>query len=476
MPSWQTIQKQVIRYVTSLKKRIEPEKLFSASESPAAFGVIAGIGLVGIVILNLPDSPPDQSTNTEASIENSTEDSLVNAEALEDSANAQTETIEPRYIDTAYKLKRGETLIRLMKRGDISTKNAHTVVAQLQKITDLRKLKAGQIIQLVKTEGKDAVIQEIRIRDTFAEEAVVRLSDKTYSAKREAIATLKLSHLVTGTIKDSLYLSSKRAGLPDKVIIDLIRMMSFDVDFEREIRIGDTFEVYYEREYAPSYKDINNLHILSAKIGLRKRTLNAFYYQEENGDTGYYDLKGESTRRALMKTPLDVVVVTDSYGLRKHPVLGYTRMHKGTDFRARTGTPIMAAGDGIIEMSARNGSYGNYIRIRHNGSYKTAYAHLSRYGKGIKKGRRVKQGQIIGYAGATGRVTAAHLHYEVLRNGKQVNPLTLKLPTGKTLKGATLASFIETQKAVTAEIEQASELKKILAQEHKPQNQTASAR
>ena len=155
-----------------------------------------------------------------------------------------------------------------------------------------------------------------------------------------------------------------------------------------------------------------------------------------------------------MKPPLDVAVITASYGRRKHPVLGYTRMHKGADFRAPTGTPIMAAGDGIIEMSARNGSYGNYIRIRHNSTYKTSYAHLSRYGKGVKKGRRVKQGQIIGYSGSTGRVTAAHLHYEVLVNGKQTNPMTLKLPSGKTLKGKELQRFHQQTEQLSADLMQ----------------------
>ncbi len=249
-------------------------------------------------------------------------------------------------------------------------------------------------------------------------------------------------------------------------------MMSFDIDFEREIRSGDKFEVYYERDYAPSLDDIDDKKILHAKITLKKRTLDAYYFSDKNGDDGYYDLKGESTKRALMKTPLDVVVVTDAYGPRKHPVLGYTRMHKGVDFRARTGTPIMAAGDGIIERASRYGSYGNYIRIKHNGSYKTAYAHLSKYGRGIKKGKRVKQGQIIGYAGSTGRVTAAHLHYEVLVNGKQANPLNLKLPTGKTLKGQEFATFKENQQALSQEIQYSHDINSFLKDQKLANNQS----
>ncbi len=367
-----------------------------------------------------------------------------------------------------YRLQRNETLIGLLQRAKIARGNAHAAVNALGGLTDLRKLQRGQLIQLKRNAIDGNQIERLQLRDNFADQATVIRRSEAYEAKRTAVETIALTHLVEGTITDNLYLSAKREGLPDSVIIELIRMMSFNVDFEREIRQGDTFQVYFERRYAPDFDDMENGRILHVDLGLKRRPLKATWFQADDGEGGYFDESGESTRRALMKTPLDVAVVTSRYGKRKHPVLGYTRMHKGVDFRAPTGTPIMAAGDGVIEMAARNGSYGNYVRIKHNGSYKTAYGHLSKFGRGIKRGQRVKQGQIIGYSGATGRVTAAHLHYEVLVGGKQTNPLTLKLPTGRTLKGRDLESFRANRASIVHDIDRILTLDAVLAQTSQP--------
>jgi len=428
MPRWQTIRDTILTHrITRIVWR-QTKQLGTASESPKTFGIVAAMGVLGLVWLNIqlpsqiPLSDPETST------------ALLEAEAT------LPQPVAAQYVPPVetFSLRRGETLITLLRRATINRANAHTVVNKLTKITNLRRMQAGQIIRIKRHAQDGRKLSEIRVRDSFSEEAIVHLQDGRYLAAREEMETYGLTRLVEGKITDNLYLSALREGMPKKVIIDLIRMMSFDIDFEREIRVGDQFAVYFERDYSPEFGDIENGRILRAQLTLKKRTLDAFYYKDATGKEGYYDANGQSTRRALMKTPLDVAVLTSSYGKRKHPVLGYTRMHKGSDFRAPRGTPIMAAGDGIIEMSARNGSYGNYVRIRHNGSYKTAYAHLSKYGKGIKKGKRVKQGQIIGYAGSTGRVTGAHLHYEVLVDGKQVNPMRLKLPSGKKLAGPNL--------------------------------------
>ena len=430
-----------------------------ASESPTGFLVIAGIGLLLVLAINVAGTSLEGNSDPTAKLAVSPLQTEADASGFQlpetaaknqDSLAARQMAAEPK-VETI-KLRRGETLIGLLKRAGIANKNAHAAVNQLNKITNLRKLQRGQEIRLTRSAGNTREIHEMRLRDKFDEEAVVEHIDTTYKATREVIKTIELTHLVEGIITDNLYLSSRRAGLPDSVIIELIRMMSFNVDFEREIRQGDQFEVYFERRYAPSFNDTENGRILHVNLALKKQPVNATWYEDDAGNGGYFDDKGASTRRALMKTPLDIAVVTSTYGRRKHPVLGYTRMHKGVDFRARTGTPIMAAGDGVIEMSARNGSYGNYIRIRHNDTYKTAYGHLSRYSKGIKRGKRVKQGQIIGYAGATGRVTAAHLHYEVLVGGQQSNPMTLKLPTGRVLGDGDLASFNERRTNIVADM------------------------
>jgi murein DD-endopeptidase MepM/ murein hydrolase activator NlpD len=439
MPDWQEIRDRVTSHPGAKLAWRGLKWLGVRSESPTSFGILAFLGVAALVVLNIriPQAPTAHILpESELQIE-------------------QTEQVEPTpYIppEETFALKRGETLITLLRRATINSSDAHKIVAQLKDITNLRRLRAGQEVRIVRQAEDGRKVSSLKLRDSFHEEAVVKYEDNRYKATRATIPTSLLTHYVEGEITDSLYLSAERAGLPRKVIIDLIRMMTFDVDFEREIRVGDRFEVYFERHFSPNFNDIDEGRILKAKITLQKRVLEAYFYEEENGDQGYYDASGQSTKRALMKTPLDVAVVTSSYGRRKHPVLGYTRMHKGSDFRAPTGTPIMAAGDGVVEMAARNGSYGNYVRIRHNSTYKTAYAHLSRYGNGVKKGRRVKQGQIIGYSGATGRVTGAHLHYEVLVNGRQVNPLTLDLPKGKTLTGSALEQYQDSVRLIDAEV------------------------
>lgn len=438
-------------------QRIPVKNLLKASESPAGFAAIAGLGLVGVLTLNIAGgSLVDGGTSVDMAPAELSAGPERPAAAPQQatSTDAAASTAEPAETPVeSYNLKRNETLISLLKRARISTANAHAVVNELGTVSNLRKLQRGQEIRLQRQLADGRSIKALWIRDSFGEQAVAAREGASYRAAREPVETLALTRLVEGTITDNLYLSAKRAGLPDSVIIDLIRMMSFNVDFEREIREGDQFQVYFERRFAPAFDDMENGRILHVDLALKRRPVNATWYQDDDGDGGYFDDSGESTRRALMKTPLDVAVVTSRYGQRKHPVLGYTRMHKGVDFRAPTGTPIMAAGDGIVEMAARNGSYGNYIRIKHGGSYKTAYGHLSRYGRGIKRGTRVKQGQIIGYSGATGRVTAAHLHYEVLVSGKQTNPLTLELPTGRVLGGEDLQRFQRRRDFIVEDIE-----------------------
>jgi len=461
-------------------EKIAFKNALSASESPAGFLIIAGIGLSMVIAINVVGTSAevgpghDSVASISAPHEDGSKPEDLAARNLQKPNGSSTTNLPlPPPSEEAFNLNKGETLIRLLRRASITNGNAHAIVNQLGKVTNLRKLQRGQEIRLIKPAGNSKDIISLSMRDAFDEEAYIEKIDGRYEARRKPLETIELTHLVEGTITDNLYLSSKRAGLPDSVIIELIRMMSFNVDFEREIRVGDQFEVYFERRYAPDFDDTENGRILHVNLELKKRPLNATWYEDASGAGEYFDEKGASTRRALMKTPLDVAVVTSRYGKRKHPVLGYTRMHKGVDFRAPTGTPIMAAGDGVIEMSARNGSYGNYVRIRHNDTYKTAYGHLSRYGKGIKRGKRVKQGQVIGYSGATGRVTAAHLHYEVLVSGRQSNPLTLKLPTGRVLKDSDLSQFNTRRSNIVADMARIKTREQLLAA---AQNQTAAAR
>jgi hypothetical protein len=244
-----------------------------------------------------------------------------------------------------------------------------------------------------------------------------------------------------GTIDSSLFVTGQEAEVPVPVMVDMIRAFSFDVDFQREIWPSDGFELIYERYHDRAGVLAKTGDILYAALLLSGRRVELYRFTPKSGRTDYFDANGKSVRKTLMRTPIDGARITSGYGRRRHPILGYNRMHRGTDFAAPRGTPVYAAGDGVVEVAGRKGGYGKYIRIRHNGTYKTAYAHLNGYARKIRRGRRVKQGQVIGYVGSTGRSTGPHLHYEVMVNGRQVNPLKIRLPSGETLKGEDLEAF-----------------------------------
>lgn len=339
------------------------------------------------------------------------------------------------------RIKAGQGMMEILIRNGADRQDADKAIKALADYSDLRKLQIGQTLQaLYDSRGR---LTGLNIPRNFDHMIRVRRTNDRFTATVQDLPSVKLTRHMEGVIKDSLFLSAARAGLPDNVIVNLIRIFSFDVDFQREIRTGDRFEILYERKMSRDGRRVEEGHILFARLILHNRPISLYRYKAVTSPfADYFHENGRSAKKMLMKTPIEGARLSSHYGRRKHPVLGYTRMHKGLDFSAPTGTPIMAAGDGIVERASRYGSYGNYVRIRHNSAYKTAYAHMSRYGRGIKSGRRVRQGQIIGYVGATGRVTGRHLHYEVLVNGRQVNPLRLKIPTGITLTGKDRQKFL----------------------------------
>jgi murein DD-endopeptidase MepM/ murein hydrolase activator NlpD len=258
----------------------------------------------------------------------------------------------------------------------------------------------------------------------------------------------------SGRIDSSLFVAATDAGLPPRVLAELIRIYSFDVDFQRDVWQGDQFELMYEQFRGENGDIVHEGDIHYAKLTLRSTELPLYRYTTTKGNLDYFNAKGQSVRKTLMRTPIDGARLSSRFGKRRHPILGYTRMHAGVDFAAPKGTPIYAAGNGTVVQAGRNGGYGKYIRIRHNGTFQTAYAHLSRYAKGVRSGKRVKQGQIIGYVGSTGRSTGAHLHYEVLRNGRQINPRSVRIPSGEKLKGAELKKFAAVRDARDVEFAQ----------------------
>ena len=271
---------------------------------------------------------------------------------------------------------------------------------------------------------------------------VTRDPDGRYAAAKVARPQRRDLLHRAGIIDDSLYMSAERAALPHDVIIGLIKLFSWDVDFQRDVRRGDQFETLFEVvSLEDGSGDIRGGDLVYGALSIDGRLLEGYRFELPDGRVAYFDRSGKSLRKFLLRTPMDGARLSSGFGMRRHPILGYTLMHKGVDFAAPRGTPIYAAGEGKIEIAKRNGGYGKYIRIRHTGEYSTAYAHLSGFAKGIAPGRRVRQGQVIGYVGTTGRSTGPHLHYEVLRSGAQINPLRLKQPPNQQLAGADLKRF-----------------------------------
>lgn len=345
-------------------------------------------------------------------------------------------------------IRSGDTLMEVLTGAGIPRGDGHQAITAMAEVFDPRDLQVGQEITLEFEGGPDGMagrLMSINLRESVDRDVGATRNAEGAFEPLELVREFKLNPVrAGGVIADSLYVSAKRAAVPDRIILDLIRMLSFSVDFQREIQPGDRFEVTFERYFDDEGRAVKEGQILAASLTQKDETTTYYLYEpKDDGIADYFDEKGRSVKKTLMRTPVDGARLTSRFGKRRHPILGYTRMHRGADFGAPTGTPIMAAGDGVIEKAGWHGGYGRYVRIRHNGTYKTAYAHMRRIKRGIKPGTRVKQGQIIGYVGSSGRSTGPHLHYEVIVNGRQVNPLSVKLPTGRRLKGNELARFQE---------------------------------
>ncbi len=365
-------------------------------------------------------------------------------------AAAREAEMRPAIIRQTLTVGRGDTLMAMLVDAGLDRREAHGAIAALRDVFRPRDLKPGQDIEISLAAGDPAradgaaAPRLIGLGLQPSVERDVRVSregDAGFVALTIERPLERRTVAVGGTIESNLSLAARSAGLPLQVMAELIRMYSFDVDFQRDLRGGDSFEVLYDALFEENGALARPEDIVYAALTLSGKRLEFYRFTPKSGDTDYFDAKGDSVRKTLMRTPIDGGRLSSGFGMRRHPVLGYSKMHRGIDFAAPRGTPIFAAGDGTVESAGRNGSYGKYVRIRHNSTYKTAYAHMSRYGKGIRKGTRVRQGQVIGYVGSTGRSTGPHLHYEVMVNGRQVSPRKVKLPSGEKLKGKDLEAF-----------------------------------
>ena len=359
--------------------------------------------------------------------------------------NHVLDNLESKYKKIDHKILSGETFDKILEEYLIDKKEILEIKKELSKKVNLNKLNTNQKIQF-SIDKSNNLIKDFTFQISNTEKIYLTKDYSTNSFNQETIV-LKLNKEILfreNIILQSLYKSASEQNIPANTIIEFARIYGFQVDFQRDIRKEDRFQIMYEIFLDEDKKIVETGNILFANLILSGED-NSLYYFDKEGSEGHYDRNGKSIEKALMKTPINGARLSSSYGMRKHPIDGFNKMHRGTDFAAPMGTPIMASGSGVIKKAGWCGGGGNCVQIRHNSTYETIYAHMSKFARGIKSGVRVKQGQIIGYVGSTGKSTGPHLHYEVIVNGKKVNSQTLKLPSGKILKGEERKIF-ETKK------------------------------
>tara|TARA_B100000767_G_scaffold143859_1_gene135776 strand:- start:544 stop:1890 length:1347 start_codon:yes stop_codon:yes gene_type:complete len=349
--------------------------------------------------------------------------------------------INSPYEDVSYLIKNNDSIEKILKKFNIKNQDIKAISTKLKQ-KKLSNIYSGRELSLIfkkLTDGSNTVVNLVfPVNNTSSIE--VRKFQNSFVVKENILKLYKKEVVVRNEIKNNLYSAAVDVGLEPNIIIEFARIFGFEVDFQRDIRKGDWFEILYEKFEDDNNKVRDTGKIIYASMYVNGEEINLYNFDYENEEE-YYDIKGKSITKSLMKTPINGARLSSSYGMRKHPILGYNKMHKGTDFAARSGTPIMASGSGTITRARWCGGGGNCVKIKHNSTYETIYAHMKGFARGIKEGRKVKQGQIIGYVGSTGMSTGPHLHYEVVVNGKKVNSQRLKLPSGRILKGNARKEF-----------------------------------
>ncbi|WP_440923080.1 M23 family metallopeptidase [Candidatus Pelagibacter sp.] len=342
---------------------------------------------------------------------------------------------EPRFKKISHKVKSGDTFHSILDQYNVKKEEIVIIKKKLSKKIDLNNLNTSQKILFTIDQTNDS-IREFMFQISNKERIVLTQDLENKNFKEEILLTKLKKEIIykENIISLSLYKSAVNQKIPLSVIIDFARIYGFQVDFQRDIRKLDKFQIMYESFVDEKKRVIETGNILFANLILSGED-NSLYFFDKEGSIGHYDKNGKSIQKALMKTPINGARLSSPFGMRKHPIDGFNKMHKGTDFAAPMGTPIMASGSGVVKKAGWCGGGGNCVVIKHNSTYQTIYAHMSKFAKGIRGGVRVKQGQTIGYVGSTGKSTGPHLHYEVLINGKRVNSQKLKLPSGKVLKG-----------------------------------------
>lgn len=354
----------------------------------------------------------------------------------------------------------GDTLSKLLTEQGFSNAQVLDIAKVLKNEADITSLRANSDkIEFVRADENAPVSKVVIVPSPWRQIEITCDADGQWQCqqidiKPDTRVVYRQGEILDG---DSFYLAGGRAGIPDGILAEVYDLLAFEMDFERDVRAGQKFSVLYEENFADG-KKVDNGRVLAIQFEALRGNVKMYRFKTGDGKVGYYDENGNGAIKSLKRTPINNAKVTSSFSnRRKHPVLGYTRAHKGVDFRASTGTPIPAAGAGRVVARGYNSGHGNYIKLRHNASYETLYAHMSRFAKGVVVGTTVKQGQTIGYVGSTGLSTGPHLHYEIIKDGKHVNPMTVKLPAISNLGKKDKERFLEYRKILDDGIEHLSE-------------------
>ena len=371
---------------------------------------------------------------------------------------------EEQTID--YMIKDGDTLLKILADIGASEQDIFAIISSLKKIKPNQNLNIGSQISITyrtqndeetadenhklsptdpENNSKKVIISNLTIPQSIEENIVItRKNDGGYDSRELKVKLLRYNSRYFGTIKNGLYVDGVEAGISPNAMMNMITLYGYDIDFQRDIHSGDKFEMLVESFYDENGKKVRDGNVLFSSLTLQNRKIEIYMHKITEGDktrVEYFDAKGNSVKKSLLRTPVNGARISSGFGMRRHPILGYSKMHKGVDFAAPTGTPILAAGSGTITYMARKGGYGNYVQIKHNEDYSTAYGHISRFGKKYKLGSKVKQGDVVAYVGSTGRSTGPHLHFELLYRGSQVNPSKVKATSGIKLVGKELVRF-----------------------------------
>lgn len=383
---------------------------------------------------------------------------LVSAQSSHSIKTATVAAIAPiTYPRTlALKISAGDTLLDVLIDNHVQEQEAHQVVAALRKSFNPGMLRIGQKISMTlarhEKAGDSAAVKELAIKlPNLSTVELERLQDGTFSVAAVKEPTQSETRRAMGKVRTSLFQAAADAGISNATMGELVQAFAYDVDFQRDIHPGDSIEVLMQRKVTKDGRVAEAARPDYALLKLRGKTHEIFRFTNAMGQTGWYTASGQSVKKSLLRTPINAARISSGFGMRKHPIMGYSRMHRGIDFAAATGTPILAAGDGIVAKAGWSNGYGNLLQIKHNATFTTAYGHTSRFAAGIRPGVRVRQGQVVAYVGTTGMSTGPHLHYEILQNGAQVNPAGAKFNTSVALTGRELQNFRSKTAAVKSQ-------------------------